>query len=311
MVHKIYGGDYLMQERLAVMGKSQGRLFLFIMDLYEESYNIIKAVYIGKAEDYAIHSIVNMGSAIYLIDSYNNKIYEYDTDLNNFNETNVGSDPRHAVLAENSMYVTNFESDNISVIDLCNFTLTESIPSGIKPHDVLYNTFSKKLYACCYEENEIIEYSKDKEQKKHLKTVGKPMHMFLNDDYIIVMTYAVNGSVHTNINFINIYSGIIEKIITIDGLGTEFDFDDEMNRAYLLNIVDKNLYIIDARRKEFVNKIFLGGYPEGLSAGEQSIYVSNSKKNQITIIDKFDHSVIRGMDLTFVPGCLKIIKQNP
>ncbi len=297
-------------ERFSVTGNSQGNLFLFLLELLGEDYICKKAVYIGKSEKIAIHSMINWQNAVYLVDSYNNKIYKYDYELNEISETNVGRDPRHITLDENNMYVANFESDNISVIDLSNFILTESIPAGIKPHDVLYNSKNRKLYTCCYEENEIIEYSENREQKRHFKTNGKPMHMFVSEDCLIVMTYFVNGNVHTNINFINIMTGEIEKVIIIDGLGSDFDFDERTNKIYLLNIVDKNLYTIDVIKKELTKTSYIGGYPESLTVGKSYVYVNNSKKNQITVIEKISHTIAKVIDLSFTPGCIKVINSD-
>ncbi len=294
-------------EILSVTGNSQGNLFLFVLELSEEEYTCKKAVYIGKSEKIAIHSIVNWQNSIYLVDSYNNKIYKYDLNLNEISETNVGRDPRHITLDENSIYVANFESDNISVIDITNFSLTESIPAGIKPHDVLYNPNNKKLYTCCYEENEIIEYSENREEKRYFKTNGKPMHMFISKDCLIVMTYFVNGNVHTNINFINLVTGEIEKVIKVEGLGSDFDFDESNNKIYLINIVDKNLYIIDAVKKELIKTSYLGGYPESLTVGNYYVYINNSKKNQITAIDKDYYTISKTIDISFTPGCIKIV----
>jgi len=294
-------------EILSVTGNSQGKSFLFILELSEEQYICKKAVYIGKSEKIAIHSIVNMHDCVYMIDSYNNKIYKYDMKLNEISETNVGRDPRHIALDENNIYVANFESDNISVIDIVNFTLTESIPAGIKTHDVLYDPNSKKLYICCYEENEIMEYSENREEKRCLKTNGKPMHMFILKGCLIVMTYFVNGNVHTNINFINLATGEIEKVIKIEGLGSDFDFDEDNDKIYLINIVDKNLYIIDMAKKELVKTVYLGGYPESLTVGKHYVYINNSKKNQITAVDKDNHTITKNLDISFTPGCIKVI----
>lgn len=294
-------------EKLSVTGNSKGNLFLFILELLGEEYICKKAVYIGKSEKIAIHSMVNWKKAVYLVDSFNNKIYKYDYDSNEIIETNVGRDPRHITMDENNMYVANFESDNISVIDIFNFSLNESIPAGIKPHDVLYNQNNKKLYTCCYEENEIIEYSENRDQKRYFKTSGKPMHMFVSGDCLIVMTYYVNGIVHTNINFINIITGEIEKVLKIEGLGSDFDFDEDFNNIYLLNIEDKKLYTIDVVKKEIIKITYLGGYPESLTIGKSFVYVNNSKKNQITAIDKNNHTNTKVIDLSFTPGCIKII----
>ena len=294
-------------DKVSVSGIYQGRLMVFIMELLGEDYVCQKAVNFGKEDKYAIHSIVNSGNAVYLADSFNNKIHKFNFVLNELSDVTVGRDPRHMFIEKDSMYVANFESDNISVIDLTSFILTESIPAGIKPHDVLYNKNNDRLYICCYEENEIIEYSSNREDKRHFMADGKPMHMYLTGDSIILMTYFVNGDVHTKINFINIETGKIENVIVMDGLASDFGVDYEKNMLYVINIDDKKLHIIDITKKETVKLIFLGGYPESLTVGKKYVYVTNSKKNQIAVVDNELLTIANIINLGFAPSCIKII----
>lgn len=294
-------------EKVVATGISQGRLMLFIIELCGEDYICKKAVNFGGIDKFAIHSIINFENSVYLADSFNNKIYKYDYALNEFYETTVGRDPRHMAIANDTMYVANFESDNISVIDMNSFTLTGSIPAGIKTHDVVLKESNKMLYTSCYEENEVIEYSIESENKRIFKTDGKPMHLRLSNNSIIVMTYFVNGNIHTKINFIDTITGNVGKVIEIEGLASDFDFDNEQNMLYIINIVDKSLYVVDIMKKEIVKKIYIGGYPESLSIGEKNIYVTNSKKCQIASIEKEGFYISKIINLQFVPDCIKVI----
>jgi YVTN family beta-propeller protein len=296
-------------DKVSVIGTYNGRLMLFIIELYKEDYICKKAVDIGKVDKTVVHSIINTDNSVYLADSFNNKIYKFNYIINELSEETVGRDPRHMCIFDDNMYVANFESDNISVIDMSNFTMTESIPAGIKPHDVLYIKNNDRLYTCCYEENELIEYSMKHEMKRRFTTDGKPMHMFESDGSIILMTYFANGIIHTKINFINIEDGKIEKVIVIEGLASDFDLDLEKKLLYVINIEDKNLYIIDITKKETVKTVYLGGYPESLTVGEKYVYVTNSKKNQINAIDKNKLVIDSSINLNFTPGNIKLIKE--
>lgn len=294
-------------EKIVTTGISQGRLLMFIMELYRENYLFKKAVNIGLSDSFAIHSLTVYENSVYMADSFNNKIYKYDYNSNEFFETNVGRDPRHMCLDNENIYVANFESDNISIIDINTFTLTGSIPAGIKAHDVIYSEKDNSLYTSCYEENEVKEYVIDKGLKRSFKTEGKPMHLFLLNDTIIAMTYYVNGNVQTKINFINLKNGNIEDIIIIEGLASDFLLDNENNMLYILNIVDKSLYIVDATLRQIIKKVYIGGYPESLSYGNSNIYVTNSKKQQITVVEKNEYNITSSIDLQFVPNLIKVI----
>lgn len=293
-------------EKIVTTGVNQGRLFLFVIELQGENYVFNKVVNLGKSDSLVIHSMEVSENVVYMADSYNNKVYKYDTISNDFFETNVGRDPRHMCLDNENIYVANFESDNISIIDLNSFTLTGSIPAGIKAHDVIYSEKNNSLYTSCYEENEVVEYIIDKGRSRSFKTEGKPMHLFELNDTIMAMTYYTNGNIHTKINFINLNTTMIEDIIVMDGLCSDFLLDYENNMLYIINIVDKSLYIIDAVLSKIIKKIYLGGYPESLSCGTNNIYVTNSKRQQISIINKKEHN-LRAIDLQFVPDLIKVV----
>lgn len=292
-------------EKIVTTGTSLGKLFIFIIELYKDDYSVNKALNLGPSDGFAIHSLECFDGSVYMADSYNNKIYKFDG-RNNFFETNVGRDPRHMCRDKDNIYVANFESDNISIIDYDTFTLTGLIPAGIKAHDVKYSEIYKSLYVSCYEENEVAEYNLDTGKARRFKTDGKPMHIYLLEDTLIVMTYYVNGDVQTRINFINLTTGRIEDTINIDGLASDFLLDYGNKMVYLLNIVDKSLYIADGASRAKIKKIYLGGYPEAISSGSKNIYVTNSKKQQIDIIEKKEHK-LSSLKLQFTPALIKVI----
>ncbi len=295
-------------DNVVVTGYSQNRYMILLLELRDEGDYVCKKTFnFTDMERVSTHSIMNEDEIVYLVDSYNNKISKFDFNSNKYEETTVGRDPRHLCKNKENIYVTNFESDNISVIDIENFTLTGSIPAGIKPHDIKFCEYNNNLYISCYEENQIIEYNLQGGIKNYFNTEGKPMHFFVENKNIIAMTYYTNGNIYTKINFINLTTNEIEDVIKIKGLASDMDYDIKNNLLYLINIDDKSLYIIDAKKRNILKRIFIGGYPEGLSFGENNIYVTNSKKNQISIIDIATFSVIRNMDLGFSPACIKVV----
>jgi len=296
-------------DKVVVTGYSQDRYIIMILELTDENNYVCKKIfYFSDMEKISTHSILNEGNIVYLADSFNNKVHMFDFNLNQYEETTVGRDPRHMCVNNENIYVTNFESDNISAIDIETFTLTGSIPAGIKPHDITFCKKTNNLYISCYEENQILEYNLINGNKKYYNTDGKPMHIFVDENNIIAMTYFVNGSIYTKINFINIKTQEIEDVIKIKGLASEMELDFENKLLYIINIDDKSLYIIDFYKRNILKKIFIGGYPESLSFGSNNIYITNSKKNQIAIIDIATFSIVKNIELEFSPACIKVIK---
>lgn len=294
-------------DKVAITGYSQGRTVLFFLDLIDDgSYEVKKKLSLGSMDGMSIHSMLGFNNFVFLADSLNNKIYKYDYDNDVIDETNVGRDPRHMCIGNDNMFVTNFESDNVSVIELNNFVLTGSIPADIKPHDVKFVS-DNMLYTSCYEENIIIENNLWDGNQKYFNTNGKPMHLFANKDEIIVMTYYVNGTISSKVNFIDIKTREIKSIIQINGLSSDMDYDHDNKFLFLINIEDKCLYIIDTEKRILTKKIFLGGYPESLSIGKEHIFVTNSKKGQITVIEKGTFNITNIIMLDFTPDLIKIL----
>lgn len=292
-------------DKVAVIGLCEGKSLLGVLNLNDEQFNLKQIILdVSDKQDIAIHSLLSCGNFIYLADSFHNKVYKVNIYSNEIDEANVGRDPRHMCLSNGNLYVSNFESDNISIIELDNFNLTGSFPTGIKPHDIKVK--DNNIYISCYEENIIIQYGLVDGNKRYFYMDSKPMHLYLLDDIIITMNFHTNGDANTQINFINLNSNIVEGIINIEGISNDIDVDESNKRLYLLNIVDKFLYIIDITERKIQKKIFLGGYSESLTVGENYIYVTNSKKNQILIIDK-ETFTIKNIDLSFTPDCIKVI----
>lgn len=296
-------------ENVAIRGSIQDKHFLLISGL-TENYELKKILYFNDLDKIAIHSIFYLNDAIYMVDSINNKIYKYDFCSNESSEITVGRDPRHMCIGNGNIYVTNFESDNISVIDNHANMLTGSIPAGIKPHDIKIKNEDRLLYFSCYEENQITEYDIQSSRFRYFNTDGKPMHFFVTDLYIIAMTYFVDGNIYSKINFIDTLSGEIEDVIKIKGLATDIDYDDNNKMLYVINIEDKSIYIIDTIKRNILKRIYLGGYPESLTFGRENIYVTNSKKKQIAIIDIATLAVFKNINLEFTPDCIKAINTN-
>ena len=65
-------------EKIVTTGISQGRLFMFIMELHKENYSLKKAVNLGLSDSPVIHNITYFDNAVYMADSFNNKIYKYN-----------------------------------------------------------------------------------------------------------------------------------------------------------------------------------------------------------------------------------------
>lgn len=298
-------------EKLLLIANKNDKLFLYVLEINELGYKIDFAKDLGFIEEILIHSILLNENNVYLTDSYNNKIYKFDMNDNNIIETYVGKDPRHMCIEMNNLYVTNFDSNNISIIDVDTLQLKASIPAGIKPHDIIYINEGDKLFVSCYEENQIIEFILPDEIKRYITIDGKPMHILIFKEKLIVMSYYTNGSIHsqvyTRIIIIDALSGLVEDTIEIIGLCSDFNIDYLTEKLFVLNIEDKDIYLIDLNSFKKEKKIHIGGYPECIDFGKKHIIITNSKKNQIIFLDRKDLTVSKTYELNFSPYSFKVL----
>lgn len=293
-------------ERICVSGNKDGRFVLLVIDTDGTDLAVRRVFCMPEGKETAVHSMLCTRECIYAADSYNNSLYRLDMSGRDNQELTVGRDPRHMAVDGGCLYVTNFESDNISIVDTDSFTLTGSVPADIKPHDIICGECGQ-LYISCYEQNKVLEYSYPEGNRRYFDTEGKPMHLAKDGNCIIAMTYFTNGSISSKINFIDIQKQKTEDIIKINGLCSAMDYDILNKKLYIVNIDDKNIYVIDTAKRSLLKMIHMGGYPEDVSCGLKRVYVTNSRKGSISFINSSTAKIEGTAELGFSPDCIKFM----
>lgn len=275
---------------------------------FDNDNSIIKNLhYINPNNKIMLHSCLLYENIIYILDSFNNIVIKYNIDNNECLECYTGKDPRHICKCLDYLYITNFESDSVSIIDAENCILVGTITVGVKPHDIIANCSSTKLYIACYEENEILEYDINNSEKKHLKIEGKPMHLILFNNCLFVLSYLLNDSISTEICLINLDTYKVEETYFIKEITNNFVFDEDTNNLFALAIESGIVYSINLTSGQIKKQMHLNGYLEDISVSKQFLYVVNSNRNYISIIDKFNIKQIENIYLDFTPLYIKNI----
>lgn len=248
-----------------------------------------------------LHSCLFQENNIYILDSFNNTLIKYNISSDEYLECYTGKDPRHICKHKDYVYVTNFESDSIAIIDDESCTLVGTITVSPKPHDILVNKMNNNLYIACYEENEILEYNINKSEKKHLSIDGKPMHLILYDNYLFVLAYQINGNTSSEIYIIDLDSYEVEKKFVINEITSDFSYDHDTDSLIILAVESGTVYSIDLDSGEIKNKMHIAGYLESVFVGDEYLCLANSSKNDITIINKFSFEEVKNISLNFSP----------
>lgn len=264
---------------------------LIIENIYDKIYN----------NRIMLHSCLVQENNIYILDSFNNLLIKYDIDNKDYLECYTGKDPRHMCKCRDNIYVTNFESDSISIIDDKSCTLTGSISVSTKPHDIIAHQEYNKLYIACYEENKILEYDIEKSEKAHLEIGGKPMHLILSNNLLFTLAYQINGKTSSEVYIINLDNNKIIKKYLIGEMTSNFTYDTETNMLYILAIESGTVYSIDLSNDQIKKQIHLNGYLESVFVNKKHLYIVNSSRNNITILDKSTSQQLKNIFLNFSP----------
>ena len=118
-------------ERICVSGSKNGRFLTLVIDTDGTDLAVRRVFCLPEGKETAVHSILCTDEYIYMADAYNDSIYRLSMSNRDNQELTVGRDPRHMALYGGCICITNFESDNISIVDADSFTLAGSIPADI------------------------------------------------------------------------------------------------------------------------------------------------------------------------------------
>lgn len=293
-------------EHLLIVG-TKNEICAQILNTSEDNQLIEKSILsIGGDVNSLVHSVLIEDNILYIIDSYHDVLLKYSIKDQSLLECYTGRDPRHLCIDKSNVYVTNFESDNIAVVDKISLELQETIPAGIKPHDVKVDGDYNTILISCYDEKRLLKYNTRTGVKSYYNTEGMPMHFVIDNNIAYILTYCTNGVVKTMLNILDLDEGMVERTYQLEGMSTIIDYDENSKEIYILNIETESLHIIDIENMQEIKKIYLGGYPEDISIGRDNIYIVNSSKKLLTIIDKAHLQVKMNVNLDYTPQCITV-----
>lgn len=255
----------------------------------------------------------------------------------------VGSQPDEIAYdrANNSLYVANFNSSNISVISATANEVTASIgiqtPNGLAYDTVnncVYSTGSNGLYVINTSTNKIADTVVNRGGFWGVTYDSANNSIYaLNDAYYTV--YAVNASTNRVITTLNLKSPLVAAYdsenncvyvvsdvtddLTIINATTNtiFDtingstfyapegivYDSADNTIYVANTGSNFVYVVNASTNNVVADVIVGMAPMGIAydSANNTVYVANSGSNSVSVIDASTNSVIANVGVGKTP----------
>ncbi|MFV1951862.1 MAG: beta-propeller fold lactonase family protein [Nitrospinota bacterium] len=235
------------------------------------------------------------GDRVYVINSRSNTISVIDTANNEVMDTIsliTGIEPTEVVLLpdDETLYVSNFGSDDVSVVSTVSRNLITTIPVGHSPLEMATGLSGRRVYVSNSISNTIsVIDTYSNEVVNTISGVGlRPRGMLITEDVIYVVSQGSN-----RISVIDINSNRVIKMISA-GLNPLKLSMGLLNRIYVTSQGSDNVNIIHLTSGTITGEISVGRLPVGLSfdRDRNRLYVVNKGSDTISVLDILSERVI-------------------
>lgn len=217
-------------------------------------------------------------------------------DTANYNE--ASKDVTINVLPKTYAYITNYDDNSISVVDIGTNTVIYTVKEGVGdgPCDVAFTPDGKKAYVPNRRSNSVSVI--DTNTKTVIYTVKEGVG---DDPYDVAFTpdgkkaYIPNRESNT-VSVIDTATNTVVYTVT-EGIGndpTGVAVTSDGKKAYVTNHGDTNISVIDTTSNAVIDHVQVGDSPWGVavSPDESKAYVTNDMDKTISVIDTETDSVV-------------------
>lgn len=286
---------------IIVVGNKKNHIFIVKYQINDSNVLLDEIFKINLKRNCLLQQCMINDNKLLMLDSLANSILQYNLLTGELKECYTGKDPRHLCKCGDNIYVTNFESDSISIIESKTNNLIGTLNVGIKPHGIISNSNQDKIYVACYEQNYVVEYNTLNLEKKIIEFKGKPMHMIKDVNKLYVLSYVLNKEVLTEIVIVDFEKINSLENIFINGLTDNFFLDRDTNKIYINSINHNIVFIINLVTKQIEKKINIKGYIKDVYVDSKFIYVLNTDTSEIEVFDKKTYNKKKKIELQFSP----------
>ena len=238
----------------------------------------------------------------------------FDTETNELiKEVKVGNHPAHIVFTSDGKYalVTNNEDNNVSVIDVNTFTVTNTVETGKGPHGFRISADNKFAYIANMSEDtvSVINLESFTEEKKiqvgptpvttGVTSDGKTLIATLNSENSLAIVDLATDEV-TNVEVgvgpAQVYIQADNKFAFVANQGTADNPSTSVTK-------------VDLESKTAVATIETGKGSHGVvvSPDNKFVYVTNMFENTVSVIDNDQNKVIQTVEVGEIPNGISIM----
>lgn len=275
--------------------------------LYEVTKNKDKTSY--KEPAIGPHHICdNKNNIIYSANSYNNSVYKINICSKKVEDmVYVGSFPSHLVLHNGYLFVSNGDSNSISVIEEKEFNVIENIPVGERPHDIKLDEINNKLYISNNNGYSVDMIDLNLNIQKRIELKYNPVHIVVEDSTIFILSPPSNGMIDSKLVLYSLDEQKVFKEIDVKGVIVDLIILEDKKTAYVTNVEDGNLYEIDLVEYKIKSTHFIGGMPNNIARRNDELFISDALNKRVAIFNYKQGRVISNINVGVEPNGLIII----
>ncbi len=201
----------------------------------------------------------------------------------------------------NKIYVANFGSDSVSVIDASTNTVVNTIAVGIEPFDIAFNPNTNLVYVVNGGSDSVSVINGDTNTVINTISVGiDPIAIAINPDTNTL--YLANQGSDT----ISVIDGDTNTIVGSIDVGTspvQFGVNPSTNKIYVANQGSDTVSVINGDTNTVVDTIVVGDAPSaiGVNPITNKIYVANRGSDNISVIDGSSNTVVASTPVGNLP----------
>ncbi|WP_352419690.1 YncE family protein [Proteiniborus sp.] len=308
----------LLENKLVVANTGSDSLSIIDIDSYTLSDTIFLCEYeTTKIKDKKTskgpvvgphHICFYKDNIIYSANSYNNSVYRINFYSKKVEDmVYVGSFPSHLILHKGYIFVTNSDSNSISVIDEKEFVVIENIPVGERPHDIKLDYLYNKLYISNNNGYSIDMIDLNLNIQRRIELKYNPVHIVVEDSTIFVLSPPSNGMIDSKLVLYSINEQKIFKEIDVKGVIVDLVTLEDKKTAYVTNVEDGNLYEIDLVEYKIRTTHFIGGMPSNIVRRGDELFISDALNKRVAIFNYKQGRIICSINVGIEPNGLIII----
>ena len=194
----------------------------------------------------------------------------------------------------NYIYVSNENSDTITILDKKNKKIIKSINTGGRPRDMKFSKDKTKLYIVVSEENHIAILDLNKlEIIGYIETGNDPEIFDISPNGEIL---AVSNEDDNELTIIDLNTKKILKSIQNVGIEPEgVNFSPDGKQVFVTSEGTNSVIVVDPWKQEIINEVLVGNRPRrGIFVNDGTEYwVSNELNGSVTIINTSNLNIIK------------------